>query len=84
MLPQVPEQKGMYLGVASYCEGDFDNILYEDLGFGIPERNIGTEEFWKKHTSAIVKRDIRELRRMVWHCNRVIGKLELSIKQREL
>jgi len=76
----------MYLGVSKYCESDFDNILYEDLGLGILERDIGTDELWatRKRTSAIIKRDIRELRRMIWHCERVIKKLDTANKDREL
>jgi hypothetical protein len=75
MLPQVPEQKGVYIGI-NRCEQDFDNLLYEDLGYGFLERDIGTWKFWKKRTPEDVKIYIENLKILRDACDRVIKKLE--------
>ena len=61
MLPQVPEQKDVYIGLGR-CEQDFDSYLYEDLGFGFLERDIGTYKFWKKRNPEDVEKYITHLK----------------------
>jgi len=80
MLPQVPEQKGVYIGI-NHCECDFDMYLYEDLGFGFLERDIGTWKFWKKRTPENVKVYIEHLKVLRNSCDRVIKKLEWVINE---
>ncbi len=75
MRPQVPEQKDVFIGTFQPC--DFDSYLYEFLGFGFLERDIGTEEFWKKRTVKDVEEYIKHLRLLRDSCERVIGKLEV-------
>ena len=77
MRPQVPEQKGIYLGTFHPC--DFDSYLYEFLGFGFLERDIGTEEFWRHRTPTDVEEYIKHLRLLRDACERVIGKLEVLV-----
>ena len=77
MRPQVPEQKGIYLGTFLPC--NFDSYLYEFLGFGFLERDVGTEEFWRSRTPADVEEYIKHLRLLRDACERVIGKLEVLV-----
>jgi len=74
-LPQVPEQKDVYIGIGR-CEHDFDCFLYEDFGFCFLERDIGTYKFWKKRTPADIEEYIKSLITMRDACDRVIKKLE--------
>ena len=78
MRPQVPEQKGVYIGIFHGGQ-DFDMFLYEDLGFGFLERDIGTEEFWRHRTPADVEAYIQHLGLLRDACERVICKLEVVI-----
>lgn len=75
MLPQVPEQKDIYIGI-NRCEQDFDCFLYEELGFGFLERDIGTWKFWRKRTPEDVNEYIKHLKILRDSCDRVIKKLE--------
>jgi len=75
MLPQVPEQNEVYIGI-DRCACDFDCYLYEDLGFCFLERDIGTWKFWRKRTPEDVKKYIEHLIILRDSCDRVIKKLE--------
>jgi hypothetical protein len=75
MLSQVPEQKEVYIGINN-AECDFDMYLYELMGFGFLERDIGTEKFWKHRTKRDVEIYIQNLNLLKDSCNRVINKLE--------
>lgn len=77
MLPQVPEQKDKFIGIG-YAECDFDMYLYELLGFGFLERDIGSDEFWKKRTADNIEEYLKNLILLRDSCDRVIRKLELS------
>jgi hypothetical protein len=74
-LPQIPEQKEVYIGIGR-CACDFDSYLYEDLGFGFLERDIGTYKFWRKRTPKDVEEYIKHLIILRDSCDRVIKKLE--------
>jgi len=76
LLPQVPEQKNVYIGI--YHGSDFDMYLYEYLGFTFLERDIGTEDFLKRHKHCIGKY-IKHLILLRDGCDRVIKKLEANI-----
>ena len=76
-LPQVPEQKNVYIGVGR-CQQDFDGFLYEDLGFCFLEREIGTYKFWKRRDPDIVREYIKHLTLLRDSCDRVIKKLEYA------
>jgi len=80
MLSQVPEQTGVYIGI-NRCDCDFDMYLYEELGFGFLERDIGTWKFWKKRTPEDIKIYIKHLEILRDSCNRVIKKLELVVNE---
>lgn len=80
--PQVPEQRNVYIGINN-AECDFDMYLYELLGFGFLERDIGSEKFWRYYTSSPRTPDdietyIRNLILLRDSCDRVIKKLQLA------
>ncbi len=77
MLPQVPEQKDVYIGIG-YAECDFDMYLYELLGFNFLERDIGSDEFWKKRTADDIEIYLKNLILLRDSCDRVISKLEFA------
>jgi len=74
MLPNVPEQKDVYIGI--YHGSDFDMFLYEYLGFGFLERDIGTENFKREEC---IPKYIKHLTLLRDACDRVIKKLEANI-----
>ena len=75
MLPQIPDQKGVYIGINN-AECDFDMYLYELLGFGFLERDIGTEKFWRHRTYKDVELYIKHLILLRDSCDRAIRKLQ--------
>jgi hypothetical protein len=77
MRPQVPEQKGIYIGIG-YAECDFDMYLYELLGFNFLERDIGSDEFWRKRTADDIEVYLKHLQLLEEACYRVSRKLEFA------
>jgi len=77
MLPQVPEQKDVSIGIG-YAECDFDMYLYELLGFRFLERDIGSDEFWKKRTADDIELYLKHLQLLEEACYRVSRKLEFA------